>query len=141
MATTHVLLTRLADQFEAAAGTIRELADGGIETKIEPVQEDVNLAGIDTIDWLEASIDLHAQLGERQTQVLLEVIKAYPHGVGTGPIWKAIDYEQPNTYLTLGALARQGLVRKDATVQPHKYYVGDALIAEMRSRFGVEGRK
>jgi hypothetical protein len=141
MTEAQVLLTRLADQLEAAAGTIRELAEVGLESKAEPVQEDLNLAGIDTIDWLEASLDLHAQLGERQTQVLLEVITAYPNGIGTGPIWKAIDYEQTNTYLALDALARQGLVRKDDAVRPHKYYVGDALIAEMRRRFGAHGRK
>jgi hypothetical protein len=137
----QLLLTRLAEQLEAAAGTIRELAAVGLDTEVEPVQENVHLAGIDTIEWLEAAIDLHAQLGERQTQVLLEVIKAYPSGIGTGPIWKAIDYEQTNTYLALDALARQGLVRKDDTVRPHKYYVGKALIAEMRRRFGVHGRK
>ena len=136
MSTTQELLSRLAEQVELAARTIRELAGGYDETVSEPADEPTNLAGIDTVDWLEASIALHAQLGERQTQVLLEVIKAYPEGIGTGPIWKAIDYEQTNTYLALDALARQGLVRKDSTVRPHKYYVGDALVAEMRRRFG-----
>lgn len=75
---------------------------------------------------------LHSQLGERQTQILIEVIKAYPAGVGTGPICRGINYEQPNTYLALEALSRQGLVRKDDTTRPHTYYVGDALIRQMR---------
>src|SRR3954451_12521466 len=141
MTETRTLLTRLAGQLEATASTIRELASTGSDIPAEPIHEDVNLAGIDTIEWLEAAIGLHAQLGERQTEVLLEVIKAYPNGIGTGPIWKAIDYEQPNTYLALDALARQGLVRKDDTVRPHKYYVGDALVAEMRRRFGAHGGK
>jgi hypothetical protein len=136
MSTTQELLSRLAEQVELTARTIRELAGAYDEPASEPADEPTNLAGIDTVDWLEASIALHAQLGERQTQVLLEVIKAYPEGIGTGPIWKAIDYEQTNTYLALDALARQGLVRKDSTARPHKYHVGDALIAEMRRRFG-----
>jgi hypothetical protein len=136
MSTTQALLDRLAEQVEDAARTIRELASTFTEVTAEPAHEPVNLAGIDSVDWLEASMALHAQLGERQTQVLLEVIKAYPEGIGTGPIWRAIDYEQTNTYLALDALARQGLVRKDSTVRPHKYHVGDALIAEMRHRFG-----
>lgn len=136
MSAPHELLIRLAAQVEATAKTMRELADAFSDATAETEREPVDLAGIDTVEWLEAAIALHAQLGERQTQVLIEVIKAYPDGVGTGPIWKAIDYEQTNTYLALDALARQGLVRKDSTVRPHKYHVGDALIAEMRRQFG-----
>jgi hypothetical protein len=133
MTTSQELLMRLADQLEAAATTIRELADAEVRAP-NAVPVEVNLAGVDTVDWLEAAIAVHSQLGERQTQVLLEVVKAYPEGVGTGPIWRAIGYEQTNTYLALDALARQGLVKKDSTVRPHKYFVGDALLAEMRSR-------
>lgn len=136
MANTQTLLAQLADQLEAAACTIRELAGGEPEstgTAKESARED-DLGYVTRQEWLDAALELHPMLGDRQAQVLLEVAKAHPEGVGTGPIWKAINYEQPNTYLALDALGRQGLVRKDDKAKPHKYHLGDALIRQVRNK-------
>jgi len=133
VADAQTLLIRLADQLEAAASTIRELAVGteSIGASEAAVPKD-DLGYVSKQKWLDAALSLHPMLGDRQAEVLLEVAKAYPAGVGTGPIWKAINYEQPNTYLALEALGRQGLVRKDDSAKPHKYYLGDALIRQVR---------
>lgn len=136
MSGSETLLMRLAGELEAAAATIRELAAASSATT--PSVEDAvpvdDLVSVSGQEWLDAALAIHPMLGQRQTQVLLEVAKAYPNGVGTGPIWRAINYEQPNTYLALDALARQGLVRKDSTVKPHRYHVGDVLLRQVRAQ-------
>jgi hypothetical protein len=128
------LFAELAEHLEAAARVARTLARTGLDASAaerlphEPVE-----LKLSTDDWIRYARELHPSLGERQAQVLGEVAKAHPSGVGTGPIWRAIQYEQTNTYLALDALARHQLVRKDSSAKPHKYYLGRALI-----RHGVE---
>lgn len=130
MSTSNELLTELADHLEAAARTIRTLATiaPGDVIREPAAPEGESSADLDPETWVTLARELHPALGERQAQVLGEVAKAHPDGTGTGPIWRAIGYEQTNTYLTLDALARQGLVRKDSTTKPHRYFLGPALL-------------
>ncbi|MCY9555596.1 hypothetical protein M5W98_28705, partial [Paenibacillus apiarius] len=108
---------------EAAASLVRRLAEDDAATPPPIADEELSAS-----DWVTYARELHPALGDRQAQVLSEVAKAHPQGTGTGPIWRAIDYEQTNTYLALGALSRQGLVQKDESAKPHRYYLGPALI-------------
>jgi hypothetical protein len=120
------LLDQIATHLESAAQLLRRLA------KAEPQSAGTADAtvgqNLSASEWIALARDLHPALGDRQEQVLLEVAKVHPEGTGTGPIWKAIDYEQTNTYLTLNSLARHGLVRKDDSSKPHHYYLGQRLL-------------
>lgn len=123
---TKRLLAEIAEHLEAAAAKLRTLADKGAEP---PADEPALDTGELTVDeWVKLAKDVHPLLGVRQAEILREVAKAHPEGIGTGPVSRAIDYEQTNTALTLAALVRHGLVRKDPESRPQRYYLGDRLL-------------
>ena len=53
-------------------------------------------------------------------------------GTTGGAISRAIDYEQPNTYLALKWLVKLGFVEKDESTRPHTY----RLTSRLRPREG-----
>ncbi len=66
-------------------------------------------------------------MGTRQEEILRLIALAHPTGVGTGYLSKTMNYDQPNVYLTLKAMIRQGLIVKDETSHPHRYGLSDDL--------------
>jgi Fe2+ or Zn2+ uptake regulation protein len=64
---------------------------------------------------------IHERLGRRQAQILGVLEEAGGDGTNTGVISRAIDYDQPNVYLTLQSLVGLGFVDKDKTTDPHTY--------------------
>lgn len=138
MTSTAETLTAIAEHLEAAAALTRQLALGlpeAVDTAAPGEEHPLEQESITPEEWVNHARDLHPALGERQAQVLGEVAKAHPHGIGTGPICRSIGYEQTNTYLALDALGRQGLVRKDDTAKPHQYYLGKALLRQGRGKY------
>jgi hypothetical protein len=53
--------------------------------------------------------------------------RAHPAGVATLELARAMSYDQHNVYLTLRALERPRLVRKDRNVRPQLYYLTETL--------------
>ncbi len=76
---------------------------------------------------LDQARKLHPSLGARQEEALTLIARSFPDGVGTGFLTKAMKYDQPNVYLTLQALIKQKLVRKDGAAKPHKYHLAEEL--------------
>jgi hypothetical protein len=64
---------------------------------------------------------IHPLLGPRQAEVVEQLERAGRGGTNTGVISRAIDYEQPNVYLTLRGLITLGFVEKDESATPHRY--------------------
>jgi DNA-binding IclR family transcriptional regulator len=60
--------------------------------------------------------------------VLSELAAAGSEGTTTGAIARAMEYDLPNADSTLCALANQGLVDKDTSVDPHVYRLSPALL-------------
>jgi hypothetical protein len=129
VSSTLELLNEIADLHEAMARTLRAHAaqlpdrdDHGepeAEKDLRPQQE------VD--DVIARARVVHPSLGERQEQILRLVANAHPAGITTGEIWRPINYDQTNVYLTLQALGRQKLVRRDVNVRPYRYYLGPKL--------------
>lgn len=119
MSDLNATLNEVATHLESAAHLLRELAS-------RPHQEATPEASpIDAI--VRRAHRLHPSLGVRQEEILRRVAEAGASGTTTGAISRQIRYEQPNVYLTLTALSRHGLVRKDAEASPHRYYLGPEL--------------
>lgn len=64
-------------------------------------------------------------LGPRQRQILKVLLEAGEEGKTSGEIANAIDYDQPNVWLTLKALVDRGLVVKWDDRRPHRYQLAD----------------
>jgi alkylated DNA nucleotide flippase Atl1 len=68
------------------------------------------------------SADLPADLGKRQREVVeLLRARAGEDGLKTAEVARAIDMEQPNTYLTLQALAKRGVAEMVPGVEPQHW--------------------
>ena len=133
MSSTPELLKEIADLHEAMARTLRVHAarlHGGDPGEPEAEKEGHTKQGVDLDDVIARARLVHPSLGERQAQILRLVAKAHPGGITTGEIWRPINYDQTNVYLTLEALGRQNLVRRDVNVRPHRYYLGPELTEE-----------
>jgi hypothetical protein len=118
-------MTDLAGHLEAAASLLRRLSTSLETRSSSDRQPDKSL----TPDrWLDLARELHPALGERQEQILLQVAEAHPEGIGTGPISRTIDYGQTNTNLTLTALGRHGLVRRESAGNAYLYFLGPRLL-------------
>ncbi len=72
---------------------------------------------------------VHPMLGPRQAEVLAELETAGRAGTTTGAIARALDNDQANTHITLGALVKHGLADKDASVYPHVYRLSPLLLS------------
>lgn len=114
------LLTELAALHEAAATKLRRYVGAMDEI------------GVSSDGFLMSALararKLHPTLGVRQAEALKLIADAHPAGVGTGHLTKEMHYDQPNVYLTLQALVRQGLVRKDDESRPHAYFLSSQLL-------------
>jgi hypothetical protein len=64
--------------------------------------------------------------------VLQQLEEAEPEGTTTGVIARAINYDQPNVYLTLQGLANAGQVEKDVGKHPRRGH-------QLRPEEGVGG--
>ena len=115
------ILGELANHLEAVAELLRQLTDGQPSQSADAPLSSGLAAGDQVI---ERARRVHPALGERQEQVLRLVADSHPKGITTGEIWRPINYDQTNVYLTLNTLARHGLVRKDSSAKPHRYYLG-----------------
>lgn len=86
----------------------------------------INLAGM-----LERARERHPLLGHRQSEVLTLLHEVYPAGHDTGYLMRAMNYLQPDVYLTVNKLVDKfGLVEKDATVSPHQYRLAPWLMGD-----------
>lgn len=111
----------LADALEAAATSLRASAlihGSDLSSTPPPSVESVDTSAV------ERARSAHPQLGERQAEIIDLLEAAEPTGTDTGSISRALDYDQPNVYLTLAALIRHQLAEKDATTHPHCYRLG-----------------
>lgn len=70
---------------------------------------------------------VHPLLGPRQAEILELLKEAGRDGTNTGVLSRAMEYEQPNVYLTLRGLIGLGFVDKDETTSPHTYRLTDVL--------------
>jgi DNA-binding IclR family transcriptional regulator len=73
---------------------------------------------------------MHPLLGPRQAEIIRELEKAEPDGTSTGRIVEAIQYDQPDVYLTLRGLVGLSFAEKDASTRPHRYRLGARLKEE-----------
>jgi DNA-binding IclR family transcriptional regulator len=73
---------------------------------------------------------LHPLLGKRQAEVIGLLAKEHPEATNTGKLSRAMEYDQPNVYLTLQGLIQANLVVKDATQRPHQYGLSPNLFDE-----------
>jgi hypothetical protein len=123
----HEIVDALADAFEAAAQKLRERsallqqAHAGGSPAASASETNPGRSAV------ERARALHPQLGPRQAEVIHELAKAGAKGTGTGPIVKAIDYDQPDVYLTLKGLQALGFAEKDTSSKPHTYRLGQRL--------------
>lgn len=107
----------MAEALEAAAAVLRRhsaLAD--IESPTEGADGVVSRARA-----------VHPLLGPRQAEVLGLLEEAGREGTNTGVLSRAMEYDQPNVYLTLRGLIALGFVEKDETTRPHTYCLTGVL--------------
>jgi DNA-binding transcriptional ArsR family regulator len=123
MSAFTALVDDLAGQLEAMASTLRRHAQA--EGEEEWVEARLTEGPTDPI---ERARSIHPALGERQEQILRLVADAHSGGITAGDISRALEYDQANTYLTLEALAKHGLVRRDDTVRPYRFYLGRKML-------------
>jgi DNA-binding MarR family transcriptional regulator len=115
------VLDALADAADAAAAVLRRHA---AQQRGGTAESDGQSAS--AVDLAKAS---HPMLGFRQEQVLTKLVEAGPDGTTTGAISSALEYDQPNTHITLQALVERGFAEKDTSVYPHIYRLGRSLRA------------
>lgn len=110
------LLDELAELHQSTADVLRSYA-----SRLDELPSIPNKSPTTTV--VERARRLHPSLGPRQEQVLAEVADAGQAGATSGQVSRAMEYDQPNVYLTLQALIRQELVRKDSAARPHRYFL------------------
>jgi hypothetical protein len=115
------VLDSLAEAAEAAAAVFRRRA---ALARPQPQGE----RGQATV--LDLARQIHPMLGQRQAQVVGELEKAGAAGTTTGAIAAALQYDQANTHIVLGALVKHGIAEKDTSAYPHVYRLTASLLAE-----------
>jgi hypothetical protein len=111
------MLDAMAEALEAAAAVLRRrsaLADVESPT--------VAAAGV-----VSRARAVHPLLGPRQAEILGLLEESGRGGTNTGVLSRAMEYDQPNVYLTLRGLIGLGFVEKDETTSPHTYRLTDVL--------------
>jgi hypothetical protein len=111
MPEASVLLNAAADALNAAASTLRQHA-----IALSPQVSDGQ-----SLSAVERARVQHPQLGPRQAEAITLLEPLYPEGTDTGYLYREMDYDQPNVYLTLQGLIKLGIVEKNATTRPHTY--------------------
>lgn len=122
MPSLETLLEELAELHDSAASKMREYASA-IRTAAEQ-RNDVPLVERAVV----MARKMHPAIGARQVEAFQLIAEAHPDGVGTGPLTRAMNYEQTNVYLTLRALMRQELVIRDESARPQKYFLSQKLL-------------
>jgi hypothetical protein len=113
------ILEALAEAAEAAAAVFRRRA---ALTRPKPQAE----RSPGTV--LDLARQIHPMLGQRQAEVVGELEKAGAAGTTTTAIAKALNYDQPNTHIALGALVKHGIAEKDSSAYPHLYRLAPTLL-------------
>src|ERR1051325_958163 len=116
--TTALVLEAIADGLDAMSATIRRHA----------ALLNAGPAAPTPAGAVERARAMHPMLGKRQAEVISLLEDAGAAGTNTGAISKAMDYDQPNVYLTLQALIDLDFVQKDATTTPHTYRLAPILL-------------
>jgi DNA-binding MarR family transcriptional regulator len=112
--TESSLLETLADAAEAFAATLRQHAN-----PISPQQ--AVPTGNTPEDVVARARIIHPLLGKRQAEIIGLLAQEHPNTTNTGKLSRAMNYDQPNVYLTLQGLIQANLAVKDATKHPHQY--------------------
>lgn len=117
------ILESIADALEAASASIRRnlALDATRTLTAQPA------FGAGAVDRARG---VHASLGPRQAQILEALEEAGLPGASVGSLANTLEYDEPNTYLTLQALVKLGFVEKDHYVSPHIYRLSAQLLDE-----------
>lgn len=129
MANLQRLAVMLAEQQESAAAGLRAFAES-----IGPSAAEADGDSRSSGDAVGRARQLHPALGPRQAEALRLVAQAGPSGADTGTLSREMSYDQANVYLTLQALVRHRLLRKETTSVPHRYFLSSALSEGHRDR-------
>jgi hypothetical protein len=115
------ILEALAEAAEAAAAVFRRRA-----ALARPQPQAERRPG--TV--LDLARQIHPMLGQRQAEVVGELEKAGAAGITTSAIAAALQYDQANTHIALGALVKHGIAEKDTSAYPHVYRLTPGLLAQ-----------
>jgi hypothetical protein len=111
------MLDAMAEALEAAAAVLRRYS------ALADVESHARTAG----GVVSRARAVHPLLGPRQAEILGLLEEAGREGTNTGVLSRAMEYDQPNVYLTLRGLIGLGFVEKDETTSPHTYRLTDVL--------------
>lgn len=117
------ILDSLAEAAEAAAAVFRRRA-----ALARPQPQGERSPG--TV--LDLARQIHPMLGQRQAEVVGELEKAGAAGTTTSAIATALQYDQANTHIALGALVKHGIAEKDTSAYPHVYCLTSGLLTQGR---------
>lgn len=111
MSEIPALLNAFADAFSAASATFRQHA-----IALSP-----QASSGQPLSAVERARIMNPQLGPRQAEIIELLAPMYPKGTDTGYLHREMGYDQPNVYLTLQGLIKQGIVEKNVATRPHTY--------------------
>lgn len=114
------MLEAIAEALEAAAGVLRRRAAAE-----QPPAPAIPHAGTLT----ERARAIHRMLGERQEQMLPLLAAAGQQGATAGDIARALEYDPANATITLNAMVKAGLLRKDESSIPYLFRLAPGLLA------------
>jgi hypothetical protein len=125
------LFFALAEHLEALADTLRRF---GKEDDPGPSAEDPDatpgapvVSSLDPEEAVSKARGLHPLLGSHQELAIRQLASAHPQGLSASQI-NSNPNTQPNTYLTLDKLAELGVVRRDDSTHPRRYYLGPRML-------------
>jgi hypothetical protein len=118
--TVSEMLEAMADALEAAAAVLRRRA-----ATERPAASEIQHAGTLT----ERARQIHRMLGERQEQMLPLLAAAGEHGATAGDLARGLEYDPANATITLNAMVRAGLLRKDESAVPYLFRLVPELLA------------
>jgi hypothetical protein len=126
MTSADTLYLKLADHFEIIAKELRSYAT---EVRDHP-QPTPDASFPDHV--VAVARRQHQSIGPRQLEVLRLVAEAWPEGVTTGHVSKKLHLDQTQVYLVLKSMVERNFkfVRKDASTDPHHYYLMERLASE-----------
>jgi hypothetical protein len=113
------MLEAMADALDAAAAVLRRRA-AGWRTGVSAAQPAGTLA--------ERARRIHRMLGERQEQMLPLLAAAGERGATSGDIARALEYDPANATITLNAMVKAGLLRKDESAVPYRFRMVPELL-------------
>jgi hypothetical protein len=112
------MLEAMANALEAAAAVLRRHAAGLSPAPGAP----------QTGTLTEQARRIHRMLGERQEQMLPLLAAAGEHGATAGDIARALEYDPANATITLNAMVKAGLLRKDESSVPYLFRLVPELL-------------